>query len=76
VEVHVELQPAPEPLHHGDRAAAAVGNAGAPGAAAIPAEYSTDEDTQHRAAEGVVEREAVAQPVWHGEHALPHRDER
>jgi len=47
MEMDVELQAAPEPLHHGDRAAAAVGDAGASGAAAIPAEYSAGEHAQH-----------------------------
>ena len=73
MEVHVQFQPAPEPLHDGDRAAAAIGDAGAPGAATIPAEHGADEDAEHRATERVVERQAVAQPVRHGEHPLAHR---
>src|SRR5262245_5209094 len=67
MEVHVQFQSAPKALHHGDRAAAAVGNPGVPGAPAIPAEYGTDEDSQHRATERVVEGEAIAEPVRHGD---------
>src|SRR5262245_4951926 len=76
MEMDVELQAAPEPLHHGDRAAAAVGDAGAPGAAAIPAEDSADEHAQHGTTERMVERQTVAEPVRHSEHPLAHRHPR
>ena len=65
--MHVEFQPAPEALHDGDRAALAVRDAGAPAAPPVPAE--------HRADERVVEREAIAQTVRHGEHPLAYGDE-
>src|SRR5262245_62727905 len=76
MEMDVEFQPASEPLHHGDRAAAAVGDAGAAGAAAIPAEHGADEHAQHGTAKRMVERQAVAEPVRHGEYPLAHRHPR
>src|SRR5207247_11201620 len=69
-----EFQPAPEALHDGDRAALAVRDTSAPAAPPVPAEHRADEYAQHGAAERVVEREAVAQPVRHGEHPLAHGD--
>ena len=72
----VQFQPAPEALHDGDRAALAVRDAGAPAAPPIPPEHRANEHAEHGAAERVVERQAVAQPVRHGEHPLAHRDER
>src|SRR5262249_26469868 len=65
-----------EPLHDGDRAALAIPDASTPPAAAVPAEHRANEDTEDGAAKNVVERQAVAQPVRHGEHPLTHRDER
>ena len=37
---------------------------------------ATDEHAEDGPAEDVVERQAVAQPVWHGEYPLPDGDER
>jgi len=73
MEVHVQFQPAPEPLHDGDRAAAALGDPGAARPAAIPGEHRAHEGAEHRATERVVERQAVAQPMRDREHPLPHR---
>ena len=73
--MYVEFEPAPEALHDGDRAALAVRDAAAPAAPTVPAENRANEHAEHGAAERVVEREAVAQPVRHGEHPLAHGDE-
>jgi hypothetical protein len=72
MEMNVQFQPGTKPLHHGDRAAAAVGDPGTARAAAIPAEHGADEHAQDRATERVVERQPVAQSVRHGEHPLAH----
>src|SRR5947207_15550281 len=73
--MYVEFEPAPEALHDGDRAALAVRDAAAPAAPTVPAENRANEHAQHGAAERVVEREAIAQTVRHGEHPLAHGDE-
>ncbi len=76
VVVDVQLQSAPEALHGGHGAALPVSDAGVPGAAAVPTEHHADEHAEHGAAEDVVERQAVAEPVRHGKHPLADRDER
>ena len=49
IEVHVQFQPRTKSLHHGDCAAAAVGDPCAPGAAAIPPEHGAGEHAEHSA---------------------------
>jgi hypothetical protein len=73
--MHVQFQPAAEALHGGHRAALTLRDAGAPGTPGVPAEHRADEHAQHGTAERVVERQAVAQAVRHGEHPLAHGDE-
>jgi hypothetical protein len=72
--MYVELEPAPEALHDGDGAAPPLRDADTLAAPPVPAEQRADEHAQHGAAEGVVERQAVAQAVRHGEHPLAHGD--
>ena len=63
VEMYVELEPAPEALYDGDGATLPLRDADTPAASAVPAEHRADEHAQHGAAEGMVERQTVAQAV-------------
>ena len=76
VKVDVEFEPAPEALHDGDGAALPIQDTSTPAAPTVPGEHRADEHAQHRAAEGVVDRQAVAQAVRHGEHPLADGDGR
>ena len=71
VAVNVDLQPRTKPLNDRHRAGVAVGPPGAPRPPAVPAEHGAHEDRDDGPTERVVEGEAVAQPVRHGEDPLP-----
>jgi len=51
-----------------------VRDAGPPATPPVPAENRADEHAQHGAAECMVERQAVAQSMLHGQHPLMYGD--
>ena len=74
VEVHVQVQRAPEPLNHHHRSAAPVGHAGAPGTGPQEAKDRPDIHPRHRPAQLVVPRQQVPQPMREAQDPLTHGD--
>ena len=70
VEVHVQVEGAPEPLHARHHAGLPTGESRV---AAIGRAQRPHEDVQHRATQPVIVGESVAEPVGDREHPLPHR---
>ena len=76
VKVHVQVEAAAETLHGGHGPGAAPGDALSLGLLAIELAQRPGMDREHRAAEPVIPRQEVPQPIGQGEHPLAHRDGR
>ncbi len=76
MEVHVQIDGAPEALDGRDGAAPAAGHAPATGAAALKAKERPCVDTEHRPAEPMVPGAEIAQAVRQAQHPLADRDRR
>jgi hypothetical protein len=73
VVVEVELEAAAEALDHGDRPGLAVVDSVGAGGARVEGEEHASIDAQHRAAQGMIPRQAVAQAIRERQHSLAHR---
>jgi len=73
VKVQVHVQPAACALHHGDAAGASTRHAALPGAARVHVEQHARVHAQHRAAQPVIPRHLVPEPIRHRQDPLSHR---
>jgi hypothetical protein len=71
VKVQVHVQPAACALHHGDAAGASTRHA-----ARVDVEQHARVHAQHRAAQPMIPRHLVSEPIRHREDPLPHRHPR
>jgi hypothetical protein len=73
VVVEVEVEAAAEALDHGDRPRLAVADPVGAGGARVEGEERASIHAQHRAAQGVIPGQAVAQAIRQRQHPLAHR---
>jgi len=76
MDVDIQIHRAAETLHDGHNPAASVRLLGRAGRLPEEAEDRPDADTDDRAAQVVVPREPVPQPMRQRQHPLPHRHPR
>jgi len=76
VKVQVHVQPAACALHHGDAAGASTRHAELPGAARVHVEQHARIHAQHRAAQSVIPRHLVPEPIRYRQDPLSHRHPR
>ena len=72
--MNVEVEAAAEALDHDERTGVAIGDAAPAGLTAVEVQEYADVDAEPGAAEAVVPREEIAQPVGQAEDPLPHGD--
>jgi hypothetical protein len=73
VKVQIHVQPAAGALHDGDAASAPTRHAVRAGAARVHVEQHPRVHAQHRAAQPVIPRHLVPEPIRHRQDPLPHR---
>ena len=74
--MEIRVEPAACALQHGDQARAPSLDAAGAAFARVPVEQHARVHPQHRAAQPVIPRHPVAQPIRYRQHPLPHRHPR